>query len=214
MRTEWAWLAMICLCVPVMGLGQACAGVGSATGAAFQGPVEEVQPSGFYLRNEKGELVYVPDITYEQFERMLKAQRNLENPERPALVLTDMAIDGTVTGDRLELRAVLTLQGNARDDLTEGTWLPVPLAFANGVLQKEPEFAGPGGHFLTFDSAADGYVCWLQVMGEGTHQVTLPLALPIERSGDESRITLKTPMPLASSLRFAVPAASAEGVIA
>ena len=214
MRTEWAWLAIICLCVPMWGLGQARAQDPGAPSRATQAePVEEVQPSGFYLRNEKGELVYVPDITYEQFERMLKAQRNLENPERPAVVMTDMAIEGEVTGDRLELRAVLTLQGQSRDDQPAGTWLPVPLAFANGVLQKEPGFTGPGGHFLTFDSLADGYVCWLQLMGDVTHQVTLPLALPIERSGDESRVTLKAPMPLASSVRITIPAASAEGVL-
>lgn len=214
MRTEWAWLSIICLCVPGWGLGQACAQESGVPARASQAePVEEVQPSGFYLRNEKGELVYVPDITYEQFERMLKAQRNLENPQRPAVVMTDMAIEGEVTGDRLELRAVLTLQGQTRDDQPEGTWLPVPLAFANGVLQKEPGFTGPGGHFLTFDSQADGYVCWLQLMGEATHQVTLPLALPIERSGDEARVTLKAPMPLASSVRISIPAASAEGVL-
>ena len=55
--------------------------------------MQEVQPRGFYLRNERGDLVYVPDYPYEQFEQLLKIQRNLANPQRPAFVMRDMAID-------------------------------------------------------------------------------------------------------------------------
>ena len=59
----------------------------------------------------EGELVYVPDISYEQFEQMLKVQRNLANPQRPAFIMTDMAMDASVVGNRLELDVEFTLQG-------------------------------------------------------------------------------------------------------
>jgi len=53
-------------------------------GCATPAAVQEVKPSGIYLKNEKGELVYVPDVSYEQFEQMLKAQRNLTDAQQPA----------------------------------------------------------------------------------------------------------------------------------
>ncbi len=175
--------------------------------------MEEVKPSGLYLRNEKGELVYVPDISYEQFEQMLKVQRNLANPQRPAFVMADMAMAASVVGGRLELDVEFTLQGQALEGVAKGTWFHVPLRCDNAVLRKEPEFEGPGGHFLTFDGGQDGYVCWLQAGDEATHKVTLPLLMPVEQVGDESLVTLLAPAPLASTLCLRIAAKSAEGVI-
>ena len=80
-------------------------------------------------------------------------------------------------------------------------------------LRKEPVFEGPGGHFLTYDSAQDGYVCWLQTGGEATHKATLHLLVPVEQVGNESHATISAPSPLASSLRLRVPEKSAQGVI-
>lgn len=223
MRTRWLLLILIGLTGgnggrPPAGAQELPA---SAVVTSPQPAVEEVQPGGFYLRNEKGELVYVPDVSYEQFEQLLKAQRNRTEWQQPAFVMTDMVMDATLTGDRLELDVTFMLQGRELAGVAAGTWFRVPLRFSNGVLIKEPLFVGPGGHFLTFDSAQDGYVCWLQTGGDATHdtthdtthKVTLRLLLPVDQVGDESRLALFVPNPLASSLKLLVPEKMAEGTV-
>jgi len=74
-------------------------------------------------------------------------------------------------------------------------------------------FDGPGEHFLTFDSAQDGYVCWLQMNGDAVHKVTLHLLVPVDQVGDESRLALSVPTPLASALKLQVPEKTAEGIV-
>ena len=164
MRTWWVLLILAGLLALLRAADRVCAQEPTPPGVVKtpSPAVEEVKPSGLYLRNEKGELVYVPDISYEQFEQMLKVQRNLANPQRPAFVMADMAMDASVVGNRLELDVEFTLQGQSLEGVAKGTWFHVPLRCDNAVLRKEPVFEGPGGHFLTFDGGQDGYVCWLQ----------------------------------------------------
>ncbi len=175
--------------------------------------VQEVQPRGFYLRNERGDLVYVPDYPYEQFEQLLKIQRNLNNPQRPAFVMRDMAIDARVAGNQLEMDVEFHLEGRQLEGVSEGTWLRVPLRFDKAYLRKEPSFEGPGGHFLTFDEKQGGYVCWIQMTSPAMHRVGLSLLVPITRVGEESRFTLEAPSPLASTLSLRVPENPAEGTV-
>ncbi|MHB8860767.1 MAG: hypothetical protein ACYC6N_00075 [Pirellulaceae bacterium] len=215
MRSWWVFLILLSLPLLPRAADRAWAQVPPAAGIVKPPPavVEEVKPSGLYLRNEEGELVYVPDISYEQFEQMLKVQRNLAHPQRPAFVMTNMTIMASIAGTRLELDVEFTLEGRALEGVEAGTWFHVPLRQDNAVLQKEPVFEGPGGHFLTFDGGQDGYVCWLQSGEEATHKVKLQLLLPIEQAGDESVVSLSAPTPLASTLTLHVAAESAEGLV-
>jgi len=214
-RTSWVILILTAL----MGAAAGSSGLGAQEApppasepAATPSPVvEEVKPSGFYLRNDKGELVYVPDISYEQFEELLKIRRNLTDRQQPAFVLTDMAIVALAAGDRLEMKVTFTLQGRALEATPAGSWFPVPLRFDNAYLSEAPVFDGPHDHFLTFDGAQGGYVCWLQSGADEVHHVTLQLLLPIDQVGDESRVMLSVPTPLASSLALQVPDKLAEG---
>ncbi len=176
-------------------------------------PVEEVKPGGFYLKNEKGVLVYVPDISYEQFEELLKIHRNLTDLQLPAFVMEDMVVGARVSGDRLDMDVKFTFEGRALDGVAAGAWLPVPLRFGNAFLTQEPVFEGPGKHFLTFDSGQGGYVCWLQAGGDAAHIVTLHLQAPIDHVGGESRVVLFLPTPLASALNLDVPEKLAEGFV-
>ena len=175
--------------------------------------VQEVEPRGFYLRNERGDLVYVPDFSYEQFEELLKEQRNLTDPQRPAFVMRDMAIHGTVVGDRLEMDVDFSFDGHQLKGVAQETWYSVPLRFGKAYLRKEPSFEGPGGHFLTYDEQRGGYICWLQMSAEAVHKVSLPLVVPINRVGEQSRCALEAPAPLASTLTLQVNENPAEGTV-
>jgi hypothetical protein len=76
-RTWWLLLTLVGLAGNTWVAARAVAQELHPPGVVASPPstVEEVKPSGFYLRNEKGELVYVPDVSYEQFEQLLKIQR-------------------------------------------------------------------------------------------------------------------------------------------
>ena len=201
---------------------KAC-GVGSdqeATGTAAppqerRGPlsVEEVTPRGLYLRNEKGELVYVPDVPYEQFERLLRIERNLAQPRRPAFAMKAMDILARVVEGRVELDVEFTLEGRAPDAMEAGGWIRVPLRFDRAYLRAEPEFVGPGNPFVAYDGEKDGYVCWLQVSAGETHKISLPLSAALDRVGDETRLTFTAPAPLASTLTLRVPESRSEGTV-
>lgn len=175
--------------------------------------VEEVKPDGFYLKNKQGELVYVPDFPYEQFERLVQVERNLANPQRPAYVITSMAATGSVVGDRVELAVQYSIQRRESDGGSGGEWIRVPLRYGGAYLVSAPTFGGPGRHFLTFSEGLDGYVCWIQSEPETEHTVSLPLWIPLELVGDESRFGMATPAALVSSFLLRVSEASAEGTI-
>jgi hypothetical protein len=177
------------------------------------GSIEEVTPRGLYLRNEKGELVYVPDVPYEQFERLLRIERNLAQPQRPAFVMKAMDIMARVAEGRVELDVEFTLEGRASDAEEAGGWIRVPLRFDRTYLRAEPEFSGPGNPFVEYDGEQDGYICWLQASAGETHQVRLPLSAALDRVGNESRLTFTAPTPLASTLTLRVPESPSEGTV-
>ena len=177
---------------------------------ASTAPVQEELPRGFYLKNEKGDLVYVPDLPYEQFEQLLKIQRNLTNPQRPAFVMKDMVINAVAVGSQLELNVEFVLEGRELEGVEGGTWFRVPLRLSKAFLRKA-DYSGPGEYFLTFDGNQDGYVCWLQMGSQAIHKVTLALVVPIDRVGDESRCVLSAPTPLVSTLQLRVDEYPVEG---
>jgi hypothetical protein len=194
------------------GLGQDAPG--STAQAPPTPPAEEVQPRGMYLRNEKGELVYVPDVSYEQFERLLKIERNLVNPQRPAVVITNLEIDATASESRVAADVTVQLEGRGAEGGDANDWFQVPLRLGDTFLVSPPTFDGPGEHFLTFDGPDNGYVCWLQRgSGSALHTVKLALAIPVERVGNETRLALSLPAPLASRLALKVPEEAAEGTV-
>ncbi len=122
MRTWWVLLLLAGLLALLRAADRVCAQEPTPPGVVKtpSPPWRKSSRADFYLRNEKGELVYVPDISYEQFEQMLKIQRNLANPQRPAFVMADMAMDASVVGNRLELDVEFTLQGQVPGGGGEG----------------------------------------------------------------------------------------------
>lgn len=175
---------------------------------------EEMPPQGMYLRNEKGELVYVPDVSYEHFERLLKIERNLVSPPRPAFVVTNLGIDVTASESHATAAVTVELEERGAEGAATNAWCQVPLHLGDTFLVRAPEFTGPGEHFLTFDSPQNGYVCWVQ-RGSGltVHTVKLGLMIPVERVGNESRLAMSLPTPLASCLTLKIPEKAAEGAV-
>lgn len=215
-RTSLLFLSLLATgMTPVIDAGLYGQETGETTpgGETPQAPIEEAEPEGLYLPNEKGELIYVPDYPYERFEQLLKQQRNLADPPPPPISMKLMTFTGEVVKDRLEAMVEFLLVGGKPGAVDEGEWVRVPLRFNQACLRDDPTFKGAGEHFLTFDAERGGYICWLKTSAAEEHRVVLPLMLPVRRVGEESRFSLQTPSPLASTLKITVPEAPVEGTI-
>ncbi len=175
--------------------------------------VAEVKPEMFYLKNKDGDLVYVPDFSFEQWEKLVRQARNLADPARPLFVMEEMTFDGDVGPLGAHLRILCRVTIRTSEDETRSNWIRIPLHLNGVFLERSPVFEGPGEHFVTFDELRDGYILWIQAKPGTNHQMTLDVLKPVEHVGEESRLTLHVPAPLASHLTLRIPDKEAEGTI-
>lgn len=176
--------------------------------------IREVTPLMFYLRNENGDLVYVPDFSFERWERLVRIARNLSDPERPGFVIEEMRAEGIARDKWVDLDITFTIRRRESvESADDDSWICVPLRLNSAVLRETPQFQSSGKHFLTFDDEQDGYQCWIQAAPDTTHTIQLPLSVPLDTTAGENLFRLQAPLPLASHLSFRVPEKTAEGTI-
>ncbi len=173
----------------------------------------EVKPEIFYLRDKRGEPIYVPNFSLEEWERLVQIARNLSNPQRPAYVIEEMIVDGVARGDQVEFTIRVSIHRRKTEGMAADAWVRVPLRLNRATQTVPPEYDGDGDFFLTYEDNQDGYTCWMQADEDTTHDITLHVLAPIEKAGDQSTIQLTTPTPLASTLRLRVSETMAEGSV-
>lgn len=179
----------------------------------------EVKPDVYYLRNKDGELVLVPNFSFEKWEELVRLARNLTNPLRPSYVLQEMEITGSTHAHQADLKVVFRVQPRGMDsEETAATgaasvWARIPLHLGQAILEVTPRFQGPGEHFVTFDKQLDGYVLWIQAKPGTQHEVTLNLQVPIDSLGNQRELDIRLPTALVSTLTLQVPDQLAEGTI-
>lgn len=149
---------------------------------------EIVEPDTFLLKNKDGELVHVLGFSYEEFQRLYKLDKRLARPDTPPRFGAQRM---TITGDlgvkvaRLECKLELT----TRD---EG-WVRVPLRLHNSVLAGPVQYAGPGKHFVHFETEGDGFVWWINSTEDAEHELTLNVIAEVINVGSESQLALSLP---------------------
>jgi hypothetical protein len=153
----------------------------------------------YMLRDSKGNLVPVPDWTYEEFEELLRMKRGLAPPPPPPFTLDAIAATGTVEKNLAHLDVTATVR------VRESGWVRVPLEMGQAILRGEVKHQGKGEHFVAFDQAAGGYVAWLSGAGEEPHVVTAKVSVPLEAVGDGGLLALDFPRATQSSLRLSLP---------
>ncbi len=180
-------------------------------------PIEEIKPEVYYLRNKDGELVYVPNFSFEKWEQLIRLARNLAEPPHPTYVFQQMAITGQVHNNQAHLKIVFRIQQRAKTSVSgaesKSVWVRVPLRLQHAILVSAPTFSGPGEHFITFDPGGDGYVLWIQAKPDTQHEVTLELQQPVRHVATQRELTLELPTPLVSTLALQVPEPHAEGTV-
>ncbi len=180
--------------------------------AAAQPPtVHEAKPQIYYLPDKQGNLVAVPGMTWEDFERARQILMELASGQRePAYSIQRMAIRGTARNDHAELTVHLKIRAEQ-----EG-WVRIPLSFDGAALQ-EAKYQGPGEQFVSFEGPQAGYVCWVRgkapAQPEPQHDLTLEMLVPLTRIGERRRMRLRAPRATVSELRLTVPVPNAQASV-
>ena len=173
---------------------------GTAASPAAASGVEEDEVEIYYLQDKDGNLVPVPDVTFEEFERWLKADLPGKTP--PPFNLEVIRITGNARDDYAELNLVV------RFVLTSGgqDWTAIPLGLPQGKLREPAVWEGEGDHFVNYDSESAQYVAWARGPDRSTHQVTLKMLSPLVESAGEKHLQLTLPPAVGfSELELRVP---------
>jgi hypothetical protein len=163
--------------------------------------VQEIKPETYYLRDQDGRLVPVPNFPYEEFQRLLQLDEkpSPSGVQLPSYVLQELTISGTASSTRAELTATVTLR------LQQSGWVRVPLRLNEAILRQPPSYQGGGELFVSCDHDGGGYVCWIRGPQDKTHQLALQLVVPVREVGNELRLSLQPPRAASSALDLLVP---------
>jgi len=174
-----------------------------------ESPVKEVQPPVLLLRNQAGDrLQAVLGFTLEDFERFIAQRAQLGLGQQPPRFQLER-LSGH--GEAHERHADLTLE------LTVGVnhtgWVRIPLRLAEAAMRAKPRYEGPGEQRVEFDAANSEYALWLRGQGDEPHKITLDLAVPLEKSSDQTELKLGMPRAAVSELVLQVADPQAEATV-
>jgi hypothetical protein len=154
-------------------------------------------PRGLGLRNVKpdvflwdrdGELVLVPDFSFEEFERLYQQDLRMQGPVPPPYILQETRVQGVADGSvaQIEVRTQVLLLRDAERPLK------VPLQLHPAILQ-DIQYEGSGEAVVTFDRELPGYVCWLRGKEQSQHSITLKMGVRLRQIGDDTRFEMQLP---------------------
>jgi hypothetical protein len=163
--------------------------------------VEETKPVTYYLKDAEGKLVPVIDMSYEEFIEIYNYRRRLAGPDQPdRFSIQEWTADGWVEDSWAKLDVSIKLAVNVDQ------WCQVPLGMTEAVLTRPVQHEGPGEYFLSVNRGTGEYVFWVRAGGQSTHRLKLEMLVPLERVLGETRLRLRTPGAVRSSLNLLVDA--------
>lgn len=165
-----------------------------------------VKPDAFYLRDSGGNYIFVPNLRYEEFERLLRSQKPLLDPQLPThqILQWEIAGDipstngtasnvagGIISGDiaRWEVSLTVRLSSAATGAVA------IPVGLAEWHLSATPQFSGEGEHLLELMSPTAGYQWWIKGAANSEHTLKLQLISKVTQTID--RLSIKTSLPAA-----------------
>ncbi len=142
-------------------------------------------PDIYYLKDASGNLIAVPDLSLEDYQRWLQQQAH---GPLPPYALNSVTVFGWVEGDRSELEVRIEL----RVDRSVGQAMAVPLRLFPATL-LEYRYEGLGQTVVAFDRTASSYVWYLQASPGTRHQLLLRLMSPVTSQTQRRRLELALP---------------------
>lgn len=150
-----------------------------------------VKPDAFYLRDSGGNYIFVPNLRYEEFERLLRSQKPLLDPQLPSYQILSWEMAGEAQEEfaNWDVTIVVRLSSAA------AAAVAIPVGLSDWHLSANPEFAGEGEHLLELMSSAAGYQWWIKGTGNSEHTLKLRLVSKITQTAERSSV--KTSLPAA-----------------
>ncbi len=170
--------------------------------------VEESQPSIYYLPDKQGNLQPVLDFKYEDFVDLYRLKNQLGRRDQPPRFdLQRMAVTGTAAKNYAEL--TVRFQAVVRDN----DWVRIPLRLDQGLLRGSVQYKGTGKQIVQYEGEGVGYVCWIRGKPDSQHEITLTMLVPLDSTGDESRLKLCVPRATTSEMKLTAPVGGAVGAV-
>lgn len=149
----------------------------------------------WYLWGEDGRPVVILDkIAFREF---LEFKASKRRKQVDPFAVTSIACTGAVVDDRLPLTVVLKVIVTAPDE-----WVRVPLNMLEATM-LDSVHTGPGEAYPTAYDQETGHTWYIK--GQGTHELTLKLAVPVRKPGVGRRVQLSLPPTAQSSLKLTIP---------
>jgi hypothetical protein len=179
--------------------------------AASESPsprVEESQPSIYYLPDKQGNLQPVLDFKYDEFVDLYRLKNQLGRRDQPPrFTLQRMAATGTARDTFAEL--TVQFQAIVRDN----DWVRIPLRLDQGLLLGPVQYKGTGKQIVQYEGAGIGYVGWIRGKADSQHEITLTMLVPLDSTGDETRLRLCVPRATTSEMKLTAPIGGATGAV-
>ena len=183
----------------------------AAVGGRAQSPaprVEESQPSIYYLPDKQGNLQPVLDFKYEEFVDLYRLKNQLGRRDQPPrYTLQRLTATGTAAGTHAEV--TVQLQAVVRDN----DWVRIPLRLDQGLLRGTVQYKGAGKQIVQYEGDGAGYVCWIRGKPDSQHEITLTMLVPLDSTGDETRLRLCVPRATTSEMKLTAPIGGAVAAV-
>ena len=146
-----------------------------------------------FLPGPNGERVPVPGDIWKEFLRWQTSQ------QAPPMHVTSVSLEGRVQGDHALLDAKVEIRVQRNDE-----WVPVVLRMRSGntVLASKVTYRGPGQSRpdTRKSDPGDGLRWWLK--GQGLHELSFRLSVPVLREHPGRRLQLALPTPPAAGTKL------------
>ena len=163
-----------------------------APGQASDSGVQEATPKVFYLKDRDGNLVPVPDFSFERYEQFVAQEIARNKSQPPAFSFADVIrLTGKANEQVAELQAVFPLRFTAPAADSLG-WVQIPLRLDQAIVTKPPEFDGGGEVLLDYRGKGEGYVVWVRPDSQEVRKLTLHIKVPIKRANGQLQLSLAT----------------------
>jgi hypothetical protein len=78
----------------------------------------------------------------------------------------------------------------------------MPLRLDQGLLRGTAQYKGTGKQMVQYEGEGVGYVCWIRGKPDSQHEITLTMLVPLDLTGDETRLKLCVPRATASEMKL------------
>lgn len=172
--------------------------------------VEEVAPPVFYLRDKDGNLVYVPDFSFERYEELVALEIQGRAAQPPDYHFADVIqVSARIVGDVADVEAQFPVRIIPFEGETSDRWIRMPLRLNGSILTEPVSSTAEGQLVITYAPEEDGYVAWWKGTGEADLRLTVRAKVPVIFEGGNHRLRLTLPRS-STRLRVTVPSESIE----